>query len=60
MDDTIQYHMSRALMAIVSSNDEHEPTSFTVAVEIAKWHEAMNLEFDALLWNNTWQLVSPT
>jgi hypothetical protein len=48
MHGTILYPISRALMATIVSQEEQEPTSFSVASENAKWHEALNLEFDAL------------
>jgi hypothetical protein len=60
MDGIIRYPISRALMATIVSQEEEEPTSFSIASKNAKWREAMNLEFDALLRNGTWQLVPPT
>lgn len=34
-----------------------EPTAFTTASKSPTWGQAMNDEFDALLWNDTWSLV---
>lgn len=34
-----------------------EPNSATEALAIPHWHEAMQLEYDALMNNNTWTLV---
>ncbi|GKE99730.1 retrovirus-related pol polyprotein from transposon TNT 1-94 [Tanacetum coccineum] len=35
-----------------------EPTSFTVANNSPEWHQAMKEEYDALMKNGTWSLVS--
>ncbi|XP_019160713.1 PREDICTED: uncharacterized protein LOC109157267 [Ipomoea nil] len=37
-----------------------EPTCYTQAVKYPEWHEAMDQEFNALLQNQTWSLVSNT
>jgi len=37
-----------------------EPTSFTEASKSCHWQSAMNSEFDALLRNQTWELVPPS
>ncbi|KAG9443027.1 hypothetical protein H6P81_018881 [Aristolochia fimbriata] len=34
------------------------PTCYSEAVKFPKWHDAMHVEFNALLMNNTWSLVS--
>lgn len=34
-----------------------EPTCYTQAARFSKWCEAMDLDFNALLQNNTWRLV---
>jgi hypothetical protein len=34
-----------------------EPTCFTQAVKFPEWRDAMDLEFNALVHNNTWRLV---
>jgi histone deacetylase 1/2 len=36
-----------------------EPTSHHEALRIPHWRAAMELEFQALLWNKTWTLVPP-
>ena len=36
-----------------------EPTCYTSAMKDPKWRVAMNLEFDALLKNQAWDLVPP-
>ena len=36
-----------------------EPTCFTTTVKDSNWRAAMNFEFDALLKNQTWDLVPP-
>jgi hypothetical protein len=59
-DGTVRYPVPRALLAVTeSSTVEAEPTCFTSAVKSPAWRAAMNLEFDALLKNHTWQLVPP-
>jgi len=47
----------QALMASIASNEE-EPTCFSQASKHPAWRAAMNAEFDALLKNGTWSLVS--
>jgi hypothetical protein len=54
----IRYPLPKALLAIAqSSTSEFEPTCFTTATKSHTWRQAMNLEFDALLKNQTWTLV---
>jgi hypothetical protein len=35
-----------------------EPTCFSNAVKVPKWRNAMQVEFNALLQNQTWSLVA--
>jgi len=42
---------------IAGTNYFTEPTCYTQAIKDPNWHQAMNLEFDALLKNKTWKLV---
>ena len=59
-DGTVRYPVSKALLAVTeSSSIDAEPTCFTLVVKSPAWRAAMNLEFDALLKNQTWQLVPP-
>jgi hypothetical protein len=59
-DGTVRYPVPKALLAVAeSSSIDAEPTYFTSAVKSPAWSKAMNLEFDALLKNQTWQLVPP-
>jgi transposase InsO family protein len=55
-DGTIRYPIPRALLAEVDSSAV-EPTCYTSAIKDAHWRKAMNVEFDALLKNQTWTLV---
>jgi hypothetical protein len=55
----IRYPLPKALIAITDS-DDIEPTSYTTASKHPAWRDAMNIEFDALLSNDTWTLVPPT
>jgi hypothetical protein len=57
-DGTTRYPLPRALLA-ESISSVADPTCFTQAVKDSKWRHAMNLEFDALLKNQTWKLVPP-
>ena len=41
------------------SNESFEPTSVSQALEIPHWRQLMSKEFDALVYNSTWTLVSP-
>ena len=59
-DGTVRYPLPKALLAASTAElDLQEPTCFTVASKSPHWHCAMNLEFDALLKNCTWNLVPP-
>jgi len=58
-DGRIKYPTPKALTASLALH-EVEPTCFTQASKHAKWRTAMNEEFDALLKNGTWSLVSPS
>ena len=58
LDGMIRYPLPKALLAVAhSSISELEPTCFTTTAKSHAWHQAMNLEFDALLQNQTWTLV---
>ena len=56
----VRYPLPSALLAkstdVVSCP---KPTCYTLAVKDPNWRAAMNLEFDALLKNQTWVLVPP-
>uniref|UniRef100_A0A2N9GP72 Reverse transcriptase Ty1/copia-type domain-containing protein n=1 Tax=Fagus sylvatica TaxID=28930 RepID=A0A2N9GP72_FAGSY len=57
-DGTIRYPIPKALLAETTSDpDLTEPTCYTSASKSPHWCRAMNLEFDALLKNQTWTLV---
>uniref|UniRef100_A0A2N9GAK2 Reverse transcriptase Ty1/copia-type domain-containing protein n=1 Tax=Fagus sylvatica TaxID=28930 RepID=A0A2N9GAK2_FAGSY len=57
-DGTIRYPIPKALLAEVTHESElPEPTCYTSASKSPHWRRAMNIEFDALLKNHTWQLV---
>jgi hypothetical protein len=59
-DGTVRYPLPKALLAAsITESDLQEPTYFTVASKSSHWHRTMNLEFDALLKNCTWNLVPP-
>jgi len=58
-DGRIRYPTPQAL-TVSLHNHEVEPTCYTQASKHVEWREAMNLEFDALLKNGTWSLVSPS
>jgi hypothetical protein len=58
-DGTVKYPISHALLATVLP-EISEPTCYTMAVKDENWRKAMNLEFDALLKNQTWRLVPST
>ena len=57
-DGTTRYPLPRALLA-KSISFVADSTCFTQAIKDSKWRHAMNLEFDALLKNQTWKLVPP-
>ena len=57
-DGTFQYPLPSALLADgVGFASLTEPMCYTSIVKDPHWHAAMNLEFDALLENQTWVLV---
>jgi hypothetical protein len=58
-DGQIRYPPPQALTALLKSQ-EIEPTCYSQASKHAAWQEAMNQEFDTLLKNGTWSLVSPS
>jgi hypothetical protein len=54
----ICYPLPKVLLTIAHTTmTEPEPTCFTTAAKSPAWRKAMNLEFDALLQNQTWTLV---
>jgi hypothetical protein len=57
-DGMIRYPLPKSLLAVAHTTiSEPEPTCFTTAAKSHAWRQAMNLEFDALLQNQTWTLV---
>uniref|UniRef100_A0A2N9HE61 Reverse transcriptase Ty1/copia-type domain-containing protein n=1 Tax=Fagus sylvatica TaxID=28930 RepID=A0A2N9HE61_FAGSY len=57
---TTRYPLPKALLATTTETSlHHEPTYFTTASKSPQWRKAMNIEFDALLKNQTWTLVPP-
>jgi hypothetical protein len=55
---TIRYPLPTTLLAVaLGPLSVPEPTCFTMAVKSREWRHAMNLEFDALLCNQTWTLI---
>jgi len=58
-DGSIRYPLPYALFT-VTNLDLVEPTCYSSAIKHKKWRHAMNSEFDALLKNDTWQLVPPS
>jgi hypothetical protein len=60
-DGTTRYPLPKALLAATASASSlPEPTCFTTASKDPNWRNAMNVEFDALLKNQTWSLVPPS
>ena len=57
-DGTVRYPLPHALLT-ESDQSPLEPTCYTIAMKDPQWRAAMNSEFDALLKNRTWHLVSP-
>ena len=54
----MRYPLPHALLANgVDVNVLAKPTCYTSAMKDPKWRATMNLEFDALLKNQTWELV---
>lgn len=58
-DATSKYPLPHALTTSLTTTDQ-EPTCFTSAVKHAVWRDAMSEEFNALIKNGTWKLVTPT
>ncbi|XP_042939543.1 uncharacterized mitochondrial protein AtMg00820-like [Carya illinoinensis] len=54
----IWYPIPQALLT-ESSQQPIEPTCYTIAIKDPLWRQEMNIEFDALLKNQTWTLVPP-
>lgn len=52
-DGSIVHPLPRALLAAVTQNSS-KPSYYTEAAKHSHWHAAMNLEFDALIKNQTW------
>jgi hypothetical protein len=57
-DGTVKYPLPHALLAAVNL-EITEPTCYSIAIKDENCRQAMNCEFDALLNNQTWCLVSP-
>jgi hypothetical protein len=58
LDGMIRYPLPKSFLAVAHTTiSEPEPTCFTMAAKSHAWRQAMNLEFDALLQNQTWTLV---
>jgi hypothetical protein len=53
-DGTVRYPLPQALLSEAALI---EPTCFSNAVKINEWCNAMQVEFNALLKNNTWTFV---
>lgn len=58
-DGTVRYPLPHALITEYAST-EIEPTCYSIAMKDQNWRQAMNVEFDALLKNHTWNLVPPS
>jgi hypothetical protein len=56
-DGTIRYPVPQGLVAETHSALV-EPTCFSNAVKVPEWRHAMQVEFNALLQNQTWSLVA--
>jgi hypothetical protein len=57
IDGTVRYPLPRALLA---KSALIELTCFSPAVKVSEWWTAMQVEFNALLKNQTWSLVLPS
>jgi hypothetical protein len=57
-DGTVRYPAPRGLLTQHALATQ-EPTCFSNAVSIPEWRNAMQLEFNAFLHNQTWSLVPP-
>uniref|UniRef100_A0A2N9FTY6 Reverse transcriptase Ty1/copia-type domain-containing protein n=1 Tax=Fagus sylvatica TaxID=28930 RepID=A0A2N9FTY6_FAGSY len=59
-DGTVRYPLPKALLTTTDPiSSIPEPTCFTTASKDPQWRKAMNIEFEALLKNQTWALVPP-
>uniref|UniRef100_A0A2N9EJB6 Reverse transcriptase Ty1/copia-type domain-containing protein n=2 Tax=Fagus sylvatica TaxID=28930 RepID=A0A2N9EJB6_FAGSY len=59
-DGTVRYPLPKALLATTDPiSSIPKPTCFTAASKDPQWLKAMNIEFEALLKNQTWALVPP-
>ena len=54
----IRYPIPQALLT-EASQQPTEPTCYTTAIKDPLWRQAMKVEFDASLKNQTWTLVPP-
>lgn len=54
----IKYLLPRVLIAKITSIP-YEPTCHTEALKYPHWHEIITDEFNALIQNETWDLVLP-
>lgn len=57
--DGMIFYISRAMVTTTTATTL-EPTCFIVANKDHAWRHTMSEEFDALLYNNTWSLVTAT
>jgi hypothetical protein len=55
-DGTVRNPLPRALLLEAALL---EPTCFSNVVKVSEWHNAMQVEFNALLKNRTWSFVPP-
>lgn len=53
-------NLLKALVTEVIENNELLPKNYKEAPTIPHWHKAMNKEYEALLDNNTWDLIPTT
>jgi len=58
-DGRVRYPPPQAFTALLHGQED-EPTCYTQESQHPQWRKAMNEEFDALLQNGTWSLVSPS
>ena len=45
-------------LAVVTNVSHSEPSSFEEAVDQRVWREAMVEEYDSIMWNEVWEVVS--
>lgn len=57
---TIKHPLPQCFHAALSPIIPSEPTCYTQATQSKEWRAAMMEEFDALLKNQTWELVPPS